>query len=208
MNYIKLSIILSLALLNGACSTQQISANSTAFYIDNFTPSGSIFVLPANPKNNNSLEFAHYKKKFEEKLSSAGYTIVNNKNDATYIAVIDYGISDGETAVISQPVYATGSYRFGPSFGLSGTRIIGTTNDTITTYTRSLALDIIEADALQPDIIMTGNKRYESRVKSVGSCSDMAGVFEPLLTTMFNNFPGENGKAITRTIRYQGQCND
>jgi len=207
MNYLKISLILSLILLS-ACSTQQIKTNSTAFYAEGYIASGKIFVVASSQEKNNSLEFANYKNKFEKKLSTAGYTPVNNKNDAEYIAVIDYGINEGQTSISSSPVYATGSYHFGRSFGVGASRVIGSSIDKITVYSRLITLDIMKASSLESDAFIENNKLYESRVKSLGTCADIAGVFDPLLSAMFDNFPGANGQTITTTAHYQGQCDN
>lgn len=205
MNSVKLSVICILVLLSTACSMQQVKSNSTAFYVNDFTPSGDLVVTAASPEKSSSLEFMNYKKKFEEKLSSAGYNIVNSIDQADYIAEIDYKITPGETLISSSPVYATGSYRFGRSFSLGANRAVSSSTDAITLYDKLITLEIMKATT---ETTSENSKLYESRIKSLGSCADLAGVFDPLLTTLFNNFPGENGKTMTTTVTYQGECDD
>ena len=61
---------------------------------------------------NNSLEFAHYKAKFERKLGESGYTVVQNSEAAQYIALVAYGIDSGKTKVVSTPIFGqTGGVR-------------------------------------------------------------------------------------------------
>ena len=85
-------------------------------------------------------------------------------------------------------------------------RVIGTSTSSITTYNRALALDIVEASSLKNGPEDDAKKVYESRVKSVGECGVVAGVFNELLEAMFTKFPGESGQTITAKIPYDGQC--
>ena len=85
-----------------------------------------------------------------------------------------------------------------PTYG-----VVGSSTSSSTTYTRAIALDIVDANSLKAD---QPKKVYESRVKSSGSCSVIAGVFNELLEAMFKGFPGDNGKTRSAQIPYKGQC--
>ncbi len=222
MDYIaKISALISLActvLVLSGCAT--VVTRTTAFYTSDYTTSGSIFVIPADAEKNNSLEFASYKKRFEDKLSTNGYSIVTNANDAKYIAIVAFGIDNGKSSVVSMPLFGqTGggtTYSSGTVYGTGGSAsysgssytmptygIVGSSTSSATTYTRAIALDIVEAKSLK-----TGKpkKIYEARVKSSGTCSVIAGVFNELLEAMFKEFPGDNGKTRLAEIPYKGEC--
>lgn len=216
MKHLKLSILLLSITFITACSLVKISTTTTAFYAPEFVSSGSIAIISADEEKSNSLEFAHYKQKIEDKLVLAGYSIATNSDTAKYIAIVSYGIDDGEKSVISTPIFSSPNSLHGGRLAKSRyrysmphykQRIVGTSTSSITTYNRALALDIVEADELRN----TNDKKevkkvYESRVKSIGECDVVAGVFNELLEAMFTNFPGENGQTITAKIPYTGQC--
>ena len=219
MKYLQLFTLLPLILFISACSTLKVDTKTTAFYQQNYNSSGNIFVVSADIDKNNSLEFAHYKKKIETQLVAAGYSIVNNANAAKYIAIVAYGIDNGQTSVVLTPVF--GPYAFytdedNQRSAFPGRRYVmpqyaATTNPAslITLYTISFALDIVEAESLKSAPKNNKNqvqKVYESRVKSTGECNVIAGVFDQLLAAMFKDFPGDNGKTKAQTIRYEGQC--
>ena len=216
MKHLKLSILLLSVIFISACSLVKISTTTTAFYIPEFTSTGSISVVSADEEKSNSLEFAHYKQKIEDKLVLAGYSIATNSDSAKYIAIVAYGIDDGETSVISTPIFSSPNTFYGgrltkPRHRYSMPhykhRVIGAATSSITTYNRALALDIVEADSLKNKTDKEAVKKtYESRVKSLGECDVVAGVFNELLEAMFTNFPGESGETITAKIPYTGQC--
>ena len=214
MKYLTRSALCLSLLLISACSSYSLKTNRTAFYNPTYYVSGSIFVIATNPEQNNSLEFAYYKKKIEAKLAVIGYTIASNKNEADFMAMFTYGIDDGNTSIISSPIFASSSDFYddrglrSPSqrYSMPSYRMVGTSTDSITTYNIAIALDIIQASPSNTDSKQDVKKVYESRVKSVSSCGAIVGVFDQLLQAMFNNFPGENGKTITAKIPYKEQC--
>lgn len=218
MKYLKIIALGLCVLYITGCTS--VHTKTTAFYTPTYASSGSIFVISVDAEKNNSLEFASYKKKFEDKLASYGYSIATNANDAEYIAIVAYGIDNGKSAVVSTPIFGqTGggtTYSSGTIYGTGGSAsysgssytmptygVVGSSTSSSTTYTRAIALDIVDANSLKAD---QPKKVYESRVKSSGSCSVIAGVFNELLEAMFKGFPGDNGKTRSAQIPYKGQC--
>lgn len=214
MKYFTSSSLILLLLSISACSTSSIKTNRTAFYNEGYQVSGTLFVAPANQENKNSLEFAHYKKKIEAKLMTAGYAIVDDQNAADYIAIVAYAIDAGNTALVSTPAIVPSSYLFEDRFphvpdrrlSASGPTVINSSIDSIVIYQRTLSIDIIEANSFKIEAPEEAIKVYESRVKSTGTCETIASVFDQLLTAMFNNFPGENGKVIVANIPFNNRC--
>ena len=218
MKFLKTFTVILYAVYLTGCTS--VHTKTTAFYTPDYKTSGSIFVIAADADNNNSLEFASYKKRFEDKLASNGYSIATNANEAKYIAIVAYGIDNGKSSVVSTPIFAqTGggtTYSSGTVYGAGGSAsysgssytmptygVVGSSASSSTTYTRAIALDIVDAKSLKTP---QPKKVYESRVKSSGSCSVIAGVFDELLEAMFKGFPGDNGKTRSARIHYKGQC--
>ena len=210
-----------LAFLTGCAAPHpQVVTNTTVFYLETYLPGKSISVVSGEADVNSSLEFAAYKKKFENKLSIAGYTIEQDPNQADYIALIAYGIDDGKTATISTPIFGrTGggtTYSSGTIYGSGGNvnysgssytmptyGIVGSSASSVTTYNRAIALDIIEANSFKE-----GDPRtvYQGRTKSKGRCSVIVEVFDEMLEAMFSDFPGENGRNRKQSIRSEANC--
>lgn len=209
MRNIKIWIIavMILMFLSG-CTAVPIQTKTVAFYIPEYKNSGTIAIVAAEVAVNSSLEFAHYKKQFEQKLAINGYTIVSNPSEAQYIGFVTYGIDDGKNSIVSIPLlgqtgggttFSSGTvYSPGGSSTYSGTGytmptygVTGSVTRSRTIYTRVIALDIVDAQSLK-----NGNpkKVYEVRAKSTGSYNVMAGVFEEILEAMFKGFPGISGK--------------
>ena len=65
---IVLTVLIS-SLLTGCMSF--VRTTTTTFYIPDHNKRGSIYVVSASAETNNSLEFKHYKERFEQKLAAA-----------------------------------------------------------------------------------------------------------------------------------------
>jgi len=203
----KIFIFLAVIILTG-CATPRVVTNNTAFFVDSYAPRGTISVVSGKEDVNNSLEFAAYRRKFEKKLSEVGYAIESDPNKADFIALVAYGIDNGETSTVSTPIfgqtsggttYSSGTVSgSGGSVNYSGTSytmptygVVGSSTGSVTTYNRAIALDIVEAKSFKEG---KPKKVYEGRTKSKGSCSVIVEVFDEMLEGMFSDFPGENGR--------------
>lgn len=202
---------LFIAILSGCATIPDpvVESTITTFYSAKYKKTGSISVVATTTEVNDSLEFSHYKDRIEKKLASHGYRIEKNPSEAEYIALVAYGIDNGKSGIVTTPIfgttgggatftsYGTSSYTM-PSYGT-----VGASTQTVTSYTRAIALDIVNAvdtKSGQP------KKLFEIRARSVGTCSVIAGVFNEILESMFQDFPGENGKAKKIAIKYNGTC--
>ncbi len=209
MNVLNLSVcgLLLLVFLSG-CAT--IDATTSRFYAPDYKNSGTIAVIASVAEVNNSLEFAHYKPRFENKLAANGYTIVSNPSDAKYVALVAYGIDEGQSGVVATPIFGqTGggtttfssygaSYYTMPTYGM-----VGSSTQSITRYSRAIALDIVDAASIKEG---KPKKVFELRTKSVGRSSAISCVFNEMLDAMFMDFPGVSGKAKSVTLQYNGDC--
>ena len=187
-----------------------MSATTTRFYAPEYRNTGTISVVAADVEVNNSLEFSHYKPRIEQKLASNGYTVINNPSEAKYVAFVAYGIDEGKSGVVSTPIFGQtgggtttfssygGSYYTMPTYGM-----VGSSTTSVTQYSRAIALDIVDAASIKEG---HPKKVFESRTKSVGACSAIAGVFDEILDAMFKDFPGQSGKTISVTLPYKGNC--
>jgi len=224
MKTLRIIALLSTVLVSG-CAIQEaniprVHTNNTVFYVDGYSPKGSISVVSGEANVNNSLEFAAYKNKFERKLSLAGYMIGSNPNKTDYIALVAYGIDYGETSIISTPIfgqtgggstYSSGTvYGSGSSASYSGSSytmptygIVGSSSHARTEYNRAIALDIVEAKSFKEGKPI---KVYEGRTKSKGSCSVIVEVFDEMLEAMFSDFPGENGRNRLQQVDSIANC--
>lgn len=221
MKLIKLFTFLGLVLIAGCTAvTPIIATNNTAFFVDNYSPKGSIAIVSGDANVNSSLEFAAYKRKFETKLSLVGYTIESDPNKADYIGLVAYGIDKGETSTVSTPIfgqtgggtiYSSGTiHSSGSSTNFSSSNytmptygVVGSATGSITVYNRAIALDIVDAKSFKK-----GNpiKIYEGRTRSKGSCSVIVEVFDEMLEAMFSDFPGENGRNRKQDIPGDFNC--
>lgn len=212
MSFQKAIILCMSILLLSACATSSVSTNNTAFFNETFIPSGSISVLAASKDFKTSLEFATYKRKFEDQLAINGYRIEADSSKAESIALIAFGIDEGQTETITNPIYGQIGYSTG---GLRSTRIgvrttymmpsygvAGSSRHSVTIYNHAIAMDIVDGESFRE-----GNpvKLYEARTTSTGSCSVIVEVFDEMLTAMFEGFPGENGR--NRKMKVPGEFN-
>lgn len=185
--------LLGITFLLSACGMfqQTVDSNTTAFFTTDFKIEGSIAVVAADEKVASSLEFLYYKKKFEIKLSEAGFIIEPEASKADYLALIAYGIDNGETAVISTPIYGqtSNAYYFDRQYIMPSYGVVGMMNESVTNFNRAIAMDIVKAKNTDAAFMV---KVYESRTKSIGGCPVMLEVFDEMLEAMFKAFPSGN----------------
>ena len=98
-------LLISLVFLLAVAGCNSVRTNTTVFSDPEHVHRGRIVVINPDDKARNTLEFRHYKKQFEAKLAQAGYTIVDSRDEAQYIAFVSYGIDDGTERIVTYPVY-------------------------------------------------------------------------------------------------------
>ncbi len=186
----------------------------------------TVFVVPGNDALQGSLQFESFKAKLEHEFQGAGFAISRDRASATLLAFFTYGIDDGRTTVHtgSTPVYGqtgggttyqsgtvssygTGGYGTGSYSGSSYTMptygIVGSQSYSydVTTYTRVLALDLLDRKELDDGRI---KKVYEAKLTSKGSSGQIACVFDAMLTALFAEFPGSSGKSRSIDVKWDG----
>ena len=218
-------IIVVFGLLISGCADLQplVSSNVSVFHnITEQHKGNSIVVLPFQKELESSLEFQNYKKTIEDNLQKYGFNIVQEKDTSDFIAFVSYGIGRGKEELVSSPVYgSTGggtttfsgsayNYGGGGSTYYSGTAysmptfgVVGSSTSSVTTYTRQLAMDLVETSTLESK---KSNKIYEGRVKSIGSCSMIPAVMPEMLESLFKGFPKQSGSTHVIDLPWDGTC--
>ena len=79
-----------------------------------------------------------------------------------------------------------------PTFGVVGTR-----TSSSTTYTRNLAIDIVDTPSLNSK---KPKKIYEGRVKSSGRCREINYVIGEMMEALLQDFPGTNGESKLKKV--------
>jgi len=200
-----LLIVLVLVLLATGCKS--VRTHTTVFSVPEHIHQGNLVVINPDIKASESLEYAHYKKQFESKLAGVGYSIVNSRENAKYIAFISYGIDEGTNKIVSYPVYGwigggysgySGYIYRQPAFGVTHSNIT-----TLTTYSRVVTLDIVDISGPNRNTV---KKIYEAKAKSTGACGNIAPVFSEILEAIFTGFPGENGVTKIVSVKMDKEC--
>ena len=212
----RLLLCVALCVVVAGCGALVRSQYTPYHSLNSKTSGKTVAVVPGNDGLEGSLQFESFKTKLEYKLQSAGFTISRDPANADLLAYFTYGIDDGKTTVHtgSTPIYGqtgggtayhsgtvstygTGGYGTGSYSGSSYTMptygIVGSQSYSydVTTYTRVLALDLLDRKELDDGRI---KKVYEVKLTSKGSCGQIAGVFDAMLTALFTEFPGSSGK--------------
>jgi len=199
--------LMSLLFLSG-CAT--IDATTTSSYAPDYRSAGTIAVVASVAEVNASAEFSQYKTRIESKLAANGYTIVNNPSDATYLALVAYGMDLGLSGVVSTPVFGQaggGTTASSPSgnnnYAMPSYGTVGSSSQSVTSYNRAIALDIVDVASMKEG---KPGKVFEIRTRSTGSSRSIGCVFDEMLEAMFMDFPGTSGKAKSVTLLYNGDC--
>ena len=211
MKHFRIAFLLVIAaVFLGACAAvkPQLRAVTTTYGDPAFKTGGTLAVIAADAAQNNSLEFTHFKGLIAERLAASGYAVTSDIASAQQIAVVSYGIDNGRTELVSVPVYGqtswpfygSGTFFYGGRHGAIGTTlysmpqygVVGATTESFTTYSRALALDIVDGPSFRAN---TTTKLLEVRTRSEGGCGTMAVMLPSLVQAMFSVFPGEFGKA-------------
>lgn len=210
-----------LALLLAGCT--HIQSNVTTFHTLPTNGGGkTLAVFPGSPEDQASLERRSYIAKLAQHFEAAGYHVIdyNGPQKPDYIAIFAYGIDNGTAVTQSYAIpqwgvtgysgstttgtvstYGNyGTYNatttYIPQYGVTGYQT-GTTTGTV--YKRVIMLSMFDTSKINPAVngSFEASKVYEGKLVSAGGCGSMAGVIDPLLDSLFKDFPGESGRAQT-----------
>jgi len=186
-------VVLIASLLAAACAT---SVRTNVAVTHAFPPAGAAKAVAIIPYTNTlgaRQDYQDSASKLAAQLRSQGYTIVARDGPAQpdYLAFFLYTI-DGGTPVNQlegRPSPRTGSiitYGLRTQFSAATRRI----------YMRSVTVDIVDRARFNPNAPATylDARVYSGSATSDGACSAMAPVIDPMLTALFSDFPGQNGR--------------
>lgn len=230
MNRVGLTaVLLGVSLTVAVAGCARVNTQYTPYHSLNSSFSGqTVTVIPGNDSLEGSLQFENFKTKLEDKFRGAGFVISRDRANADLLAYFSYGIDDGttRTQIGSTPIYGptgggttyhsgsissygaggygTGSYQgtsySTPTYGIVGSQAY---SYDVTTYTRVLVLDMLDREELDAG---RTKKYYEVRLTSAGSCGQISGVIDAMLTALFAEFPGLSGKSRNVKISWDGTC--
>jgi hypothetical protein len=207
-----LILILVLFGLTG-CAVQ---TSSTIFHGPEHINRGTVAVRPIDKSQESSLEFKAVSAYLTKKLTQNGFTAGSGGDKPMYVAFITYGIDNGNVSISSVPLYGqTGggtSYSSGSVSSYGRTANFSGTTTTMPTYGIVGAMPIsstvfkrtVNIDVWRNDEKLT--KVYEMKGISSGSCGNINAILFNIIDGIFSNFPGENGKAKTKNIDWNGKC--
>jgi len=201
--------------------TQSIRTNVTRFHMLP-SPSGEkIVIVPMNPANNGSLEFANYATLVGNALGSFGYVPADGE-EADLIVQLDYGVEDGPTTVRTSGGYSHyGSYygRYtNPWFPYRGYRSgyygyygspygYGGVYDPFGNYSLGMAPRVRTYANYNRHLKMiikpnrdSSQNLYEGEVKSTGRSNRLHEIMPYMVQAFFTNFPGVSGASESVSI--------
>ena len=171
---------------------------------------GNIYLANFTEKEGEDLLFKKYADTLENYLFGYGFRVVDDIQEADYVAFISYGIGPPIVNTYSVPVYSytPGKTKhdvlplFSPRYGHLGFvstttytmpkyELVGTEVKSYITYQRNFAMDILSVDSVFKK--EQTKKVYEGRIKSIGACNTVDAVMTELIQIMFDDFPGSQG---------------
>jgi len=218
-NFGKRILVFAIALMLAACGSV-VRTNVTTFYdLPTQWKGRTIAVLPYKEQQSQSLEWRAYRQMVEDQLRKASF-VVTSPDDADLLAFFGYAIDQGREVVstYSIPQYGVTGYSGGyttgtiTSYGGGYSTYSGTTTLTptygITGYTAGVSSDTVFTRSLSVDIVdkQTQNRRWEMKLRSQGSCGNIASVMPQFLQAAFDSFPGPSGKGRTVELPHDGTC--
>ena len=183
--------------------------------VDSFTTltplseKGSVFVV-ANPADlSGSIEFRSYKSKLEDQFLKQGYSRAQSSSSANFVVHLYYSIDDGQTitSTYSVPIWGQTSggsashsgtvYGGGGSASYSGTTYsaptYGVVGSTTGTSVNTLFSRIVRIDMFELNKGVQGDKVFEAKAVSKGTCGSMSEVIDEIFTGVFQQFPNTRG---------------
>ncbi len=203
--------ILQTAIISGALLLTSACASGFSADVSRFqrlpAPTGETYAIVAmGDEDTRSLEFQNYARYVAAQMNAQGYTEVSNKDDATLIVSLDYGVNDGRERIASRPGtrfgYGWGSPYYGygfrhrrsifydPFFYGGGFGGYGGFDNEIYSYT--VYGSYLDMNITRPD----GEPVFEGRAEANSRNDNLPELVPNLVTAMFTDFPGMSGKTV------------
>lgn len=218
--------LLALGLLAGC--TQSVRSNVMRFHQLPKPAGETIVIVPMNPADASSLEFANYATLVGNALGSFGYRPANGEK-ADLVVELDYGVDEGRKTIRSSPnyhgfygggFYGSGFYGggyFGNYYSPWGRPYYGRGYYSSLYYggfydpfgyrslgARSNVRTYVNYDRHLKMVIKPNNdgaqNLYEGEVKSTGRHNRLHEVMPYMVQAFFTNFPGESGSSERVTV--------
>lgn len=209
MRRICLLLIGGVLLVLAGCSAVDVNVGSFSTLPEG-RQSGVLAVL-GNPAEIEELpEFERYKKNFEFHFAEEGFEITDDIYRADYVALVNFGMDDGQTTTrtYTNPVYgavtegvtqqgealasdAIMANRSGESYspGPQGVVRYDSSTSSKTVFTGHLNVDMFEMGKNG-----LGEQVYETKLLSKGSCGRLSEIMDKLVDSIFVDFPNTTGK--------------
>lgn len=194
-------------LLLAACASQ-IKTDVARFHRMPAPQGESFRVVAADPKKQDSLEFATYAQYVAGEMTKQGYRQADATAQPTLEVRIDYSVSPGREKIASRPGTSFAPYYYswrhrafypyawGPYDPFWGSPFSEPEVYSYTVYTRQLSMDIV-----RPGAGKNGEGAvplFEGRVESIGKDNRLPEVMPYLVQAMFTDFPGTSG--VTKRV--------
>lgn len=219
-----LKIVTSFLIIGFLASCTQSIRSSVMRFHQLPAPSGErIVIVPADPANNGSIEFANYAALVGNALGTFGYLPANGEK-ADLIVELDYGVDDGQKVVRNSgsmfgymgygpyyggyynpwfpyrnPYYYGGGFYprsyYGGFYGnLYGPLGMGPTERVYTQYARFVKM------VIKPNKDGAQNL-YEGEARSTGRNNRLHEIMPYMVQAIFTNFPGESGSSERISVK-------
>ncbi|MEI8594023.1 DUF4136 domain-containing protein [Photobacterium sp. Hal280] len=188
----------------------------TVFHQLDNTLQPKTYVFFPTEDQKNSLEYKTYQNLIKQQLSNYNFTEATSNEIPDVVISFGYGIDNGREKLASVPIYGqtgvsssttygtlnnygqfgtySGTTTYTPSYG-----VVGTSTYSKTEYERGMWLFMVDAKSIGSG---TENLKilYEATIKSSGSSSQLSRIMPAMIQALFEEFPGESGKARIETI--------
>ncbi|MBZ6377980.1 MULTISPECIES: DUF4136 domain-containing protein [Pacificimonas] len=188
-----LPLILCAAL--AACSTYDPGIDVTRFHLEQPVARGAVFLEPAMPDQAGTLEFRTYADIVAAELRETGFTIVDDRDDAELLGVVDVAQASREALAQRSPVSigvggGTGGGNVGvgvgTTFGLGG----GKSGEIVETL---LALRLTRMS--DESVIWEG--RATTEAESGADRASAVAALPALADALLRDYPGMSGETVT-----------
>lgn len=201
MSNFKFSLLLSLVLILGSCSsTKYLVSDVTKHHnLQSIKPGQTFIIKQIDQQSDKPLAFESYAEIVAEYLEKNGLIKTSGENeDVVYIVTLNW-IVDGPTSdITSKGSNFYSSFRYGNPYGFGYS--LGYPYDIQTKtkqlYTRNVEIVIYEAssyDTVNPIRV------FEGSASSTGSNAQINPVMHYIIQSIFEDFPGISGQ--TKTLR-------
>lgn len=222
--------LIAAAILLAACA--HVQSTVTVFpTLPQQAEGRTIAIISLDPKNSGSLEFRSYADKLAAHLQMAGWLsrgpyaarherrlhrnirLWHRRWDARYQCLLDSSVrryrvqgatTTGTVSTFGNTSTVQANTTFDPVYGVTG-YATGTVTNRV--FQRAVVLGIFDRSKinLTDPNSLTAAQVYDAKLRSAGTCGSIAGVIDPILTAMFEDFSGKNGQTRTVNVRWDSQ---